>query len=87
MVEFRELSLAQLVRLLLWNLSTGIKSSTWNGGSHFFEFILGFNALCFQVVGDVPVDNETPVMISSISKSVNAVKIIMCLKENEINMI
>ena len=42
----------------------GFKSSTWHGCSHFSEFIPGFNGAMLSVVGDVPVDNEAPMVTS-----------------------
>ena len=36
--------------------------------SYFSGFIPGFNGAILLVIGDVPVDNETPVVTSSISK-------------------
>jgi hypothetical protein len=39
-----------------------------HGCSYFPEFIPRFNGVIFLVVGDVPVDSETSVMTSSISR-------------------
>ena len=36
--------------------------------SYFSEFISGFNGTILSVVGDVPVDNEAPVVTSSVSR-------------------
>jgi len=38
------------------------KSSTWHRYLHFSRFIPRFNGAIFSVVGDVPVDNDTPVV-------------------------
>ena len=38
------------------------KSSTWHGYSYFSKFISVFNGAMLLVVGDVPVDSETPVV-------------------------
>jgi hypothetical protein len=43
---------------------SGFKSPIWHGRSYFPGFISGFNGAILLVVGDVPVDSETPVVIS-----------------------
>lgn len=43
------------------------KFLTWHEYSYFLRFIPGFNDIC-SVVGDVSVDNETSMVISSISR-------------------
>jgi hypothetical protein len=43
---------------------SGFKFSTWYMYSYFPGFIPGFNGAMLSVVGDVPVDSETPVVTS-----------------------
>ena len=51
----------------------GFKSSTWHRCSHFPRFILWFNDTMLLVVGDVPIDSESPVVTSWISRSAGSV--------------
>ena len=70
--SFCELIIVQLVRFSMMEpVHSGssprlgrFKSSTWYGCSYFSGFIPGVNGAILSVVGDVPVDNEVPVVTS-----------------------